>query len=160
MSERPGQVQLAFRGSAGAADCGVNVAARQARASVSRVNAPDPAVRAGQAADGRMARDPPGQALRQLTEEQSALRRVATLVAQATPPEEVFAAVAEEVGQLIRVDVAMIRPVRAPTEVSVATWGTAGSRVSVGSRWPLEGYNVSTLVFETGRPARIDRYDN
>jgi signal transduction histidine kinase len=109
-----------------------------------------------------MGREPPGQARpRQLAKEHSALRRVATLVAQATPPEKVFAAVAEEVGQLIRVDVAMIgrfEPGR--TEVSVATWGTAGSRVPVGSRWPLEGYNVSTLVFETGRPARIDRYDD
>ena len=41
---------------------------------------------------------------------------------------------------------------------SVATWGRAGERFPVGSRWPLEGHNVSTLVFETGRPARIDRY--
>jgi hypothetical protein len=46
-------------------------------------------------------RDPPDQArLGQLAEEQAALRRVATLVAQATPPEEVFAAVVEEVRQL------------------------------------------------------------
>src|ERR1700729_1149669 len=70
------------------------------RTTVSHVNAPDPAVGAGHAADGRVRRDPPDQArLRQLADEQVALRRVATLVAQATPPEAVFAAVAE-VGQL------------------------------------------------------------
>jgi hypothetical protein len=34
--------------------------------------------------------------------EQAALRRVATLVALAVPPEEVFAAVAEEAGRLPR----------------------------------------------------------
>jgi hypothetical protein len=38
--------------------------------------------------------------LRGFAEEQAALRRVATLVARAAPPEEVFAAVAAEVGQL------------------------------------------------------------
>ena len=42
--------------------------------------------------------------LRQLAEEQSALRRVAMLVARAIPPEQVFAAVAEEVGGLLEVD--------------------------------------------------------
>src|SRR6201982_3900650 len=29
---------------------------------------------------------------------------------------------------------------------------------SVGSRWPLGGKNVSTMVFETGRSARIEDY--
>ncbi len=38
-------------------------------------------------------------ALGRLAEEQAALRRVATLVARATPPAQVFAAVAEEVGR-------------------------------------------------------------
>jgi Fusaric acid resistance protein-like len=38
------------------------------------------------------------------------------------------------------------------------TWGLAGRRFPVGSRWPLEGHNTSMLVFETGRPARIDSY--
>jgi signal transduction histidine kinase len=97
--------------------------------------------------------------LGQLAEEQAALRRVATLVAQATPPEEVFAAVAEEVGRLLRVELATLfryEPDR--TATSVMTWGPAGKRFPVGSRWPLEGHNLSTLVFETGRPARIDRY--
>jgi hypothetical protein len=35
-----------------------------------------------------------------MTGEQAALRRVATLVARAAPPEEVFAAVTEEAGRL------------------------------------------------------------
>jgi hypothetical protein len=36
--------------------------------------------------------------------EQAALRRAATLVARATPPAEVFAAVAEEAGRLLGAD--------------------------------------------------------
>ena len=108
----------------------------------------------------RLGRDPPDQArLRQLAEEQAALRRVATLVAQGTPPEEVFAAVAGEVGQLFRVELAtLLRYEPGRAAMSVTTWGPAGDNLSVGIRWPLEGHNVSTLVFETGRPARIDRY--
>ena len=127
------------------------------RVTVRRVNALDN----GAGAPGRgVGRDPPDQArLGQLAEEQAALRRVATLVAQAIPPEEVFAAVAEEVGQLFRVELATLcryEPGRMWTPVT--TWGPAGENLPVGIRWPLEGHNVSTLVFETGRPARIDRY--
>jgi signal transduction histidine kinase len=87
------------------------------------------------------------------------LRRVATLVAQATPPEEVFAPVVEEVGRLLRVELAtLVRYEPGRMATSVATWGPAGENLPVGIRWPLEGRNASTLVFETGRPVRIDRY--
>ena len=55
--------------------------------------------------DGWASRDPPTQArLGPLAQEQAALRRVATLVARATPPAQVFAAVAEEVGRVLAVD--------------------------------------------------------
>jgi signal transduction histidine kinase len=114
----------------------------------------------GRAADERAGRDPPDQArLAQLVEEQAALRRVATLVAQATPPEEVFAAVAEEVGQLLHVELATLvryEPGRMATPVT--TWGPADKSLPVGIRWPLGGHNINTVVFETGRPARIDHY--
>ncbi len=105
-----------------------------------------------------MGRDPPGQArLGQLAEEQAALRRVATLVARGEPPGAVFAAVVEEVGQLFRVEVAtLVRYEPDRTVSTVATWGPAGR--TAPSPWPLEGRNVTTLVFETGCPARIDRY--
>ena len=121
------------------------------------MNAPDTG--AG-APDGTPGRDPPDQArLGQLAEEQAALRRVATLVARGDPPEVVFASVAEEVGQLFRVELAsLLRYEPGRTAISVTTWGPAGKNLPVGIRWPLEGHNVSTLVLETGRPARIDRY--
>ncbi len=50
--------------------------------------------------------------LGRLAEEQAALRRVATLVASGTRPEEVFAAVANEVGRLLSVDLANVMPLR------------------------------------------------
>jgi hypothetical protein len=43
-----------------------------------------------------------------IAEEQAALRRVATRVAAAAAPEEVFAAVAAEVGRLLQVDYAIL----------------------------------------------------
>ena len=78
-------------------------------------------------------------------------------MAQATPPEEVFAAVVEEVGQLFRVGLAaLVRYEPGGTATTVTLWRTAVKNLPVGSRWPLEGHNVTTLVFETGRPARVN----
>jgi signal transduction histidine kinase len=124
------------------------------------VNAPDPAVGAGHAADGRVCRDPPDQArLRQLAEEQAALRRVATLVAHGAAPEEVFAAVTGELRQMLSSGHAHLGRYEPDGTVTfVACWGLAADRLPVGSRWGLGGRNVATLVFETGRPARIDGY--
>jgi signal transduction histidine kinase len=84
---------------------------------------------------------------------------VATLVAQATPPEAVFAAVAEEVRQLLPVNAAtMGRYESDGTLTFVAHWGGAVDRFPVGTKRTLGGHNLGTLVFETGRPARVDRY--
>jgi GAF domain-containing protein len=99
--------------------------------------------------------------LRGFAEEQAALRRVATLVARAAPPEEVFGAVAAEAGRLLEVDVTILRRFEDGEHVSVGTWwsGTGvGEPFPVGTRVPLGGRNVVSLVFETGRPARIDDY--
>jgi signal transduction histidine kinase len=95
--------------------------------------------------------------LARLAEEQAALRRVATLVARGTRPEEVFAAVADEVGRLLSVDMANMA--RYESDGTITFVASAGKRGLVGSRWPLEGQkNLATLVSETGRPARIDDY--
>ncbi len=94
-----------------------------------------------------------------LAEEQAALRRVATLVARGTPPEEVFAAVTEEIGQLLALGFAYLgrfEPDNALT--TVAAWGRAADVMPAGTRWILGGKNVSTLVLETGRAVRLDRY--
>ena len=87
------------------------------------------------------------------------MRRVATLVAGGAAPEEVFAAVTEEVGQLLPVDFAIMGRYEADgTVMCIAAWGTPVARFPVGSRWGLEGKNLVTIVLETGRPARVDRF--
>ncbi|MGH8964384.1 MAG: GAF domain-containing sensor histidine kinase, partial [Actinomycetes bacterium] len=95
--------------------------------------------------------------LEQLADEQAALRRVATLVARAAPPEEVFAVVAEEAGRLLGADHAwMTRYDPDGAARLVATWSSTDAPVPAGTRLRPGGQNVYTLVFETGRPARID----
>jgi GAF domain-containing protein len=98
--------------------------------------------------------------LRGFAEEQAALRRVATLVARAALAEEVFAAVTAEVGRVLAVDVAVLNRYDPDgTQTVLGTWSRTGAvPVAVGHRTPLGGRNVSTLVFRTGRPARIDDY--
>ena len=83
------------------------------------------------------------------------------LVAQATPPEQVFAAVAEEVGGLLEVDyTVLIRSDPQDMITVVGGWTAAGVALpsAVGSRFELGGRNVSTLTLRTGRPARLDAY--
>jgi PAS domain S-box-containing protein len=59
-----------------------------------------------------------------LADEQAALRRVATLVARGTAPEEVFAAVGREVGEVLGVEATHLgRYDPDDTIVSVAQWG-------------------------------------
>jgi signal transduction histidine kinase len=97
--------------------------------------------------------------LAQLAEEQAALRRVATLVARGAPSEELFGAVVDEVGQLLRVDLASICRYEGDGTITwVANWGRAVEHFPVGSRRMLGGKNLGTIVFETGRSARIDNY--
>ena len=141
----------------GAAD----VAGRQAPGYCRLVNAL--ATGAGAPGGGVVGRDPPDQArLRQLAEEQAVLRRIATLVARGEPPEEVFAAVAEEVGRLLAVDFAiLVRYDSQDTLEVVGTWTRTGAPAPtpVGGQLPLGGRNVTTLVYRTGRPVRIDYSD-
>ena len=96
-------------------------------------------------------------ALARLAEEQAALRRVATLVAQGAAPERVFAAVTDEYARLVPVDVAaMARLEPDGTLIYVASWGRGVEFIPVGSRWTLDGKNIATDIFETGRSARVE----
>jgi signal transduction histidine kinase len=98
-------------------------------------------------------------ALARLAEEQGALKRVAILVARGSPAEQVFAAVTEELGRLLSVDMAnMCRYEPDNTMTFVAIWDKGDEGFRLGSRWPLGGQNLATRVFETGRSVRIDNY--
>jgi signal transduction histidine kinase len=116
------------------------------------------------AASGLVVRERARRELRGFASEQAALRRVATLVARAARPEEVFGAVVAEVGQLLAVELSQLNrydPDGSATTV-VGAWARTGSVVAfpVGTRWHLGGRNVSTLVMETGRTARVDDYSD
>ena len=94
-----------------------------------------------------------------LAEEQAALRRVATLIAREASPAEVFAAVAEELGGLLDVGATrLVRYEQDETATIVSSWGRLADAVPTGTRMPLGGVNIISLVAQTGRPARIDDY--
>ena len=97
--------------------------------------------------------------VRLLAEEQAALRRVATLVAREPSPEDVFAAVAEEVGRLLGVENTLEYRFEADGAATVvAIWGEPDVGVPIGTRVTLEGESVAARVHRTGRPARFDDY--
>jgi PAS domain S-box-containing protein len=98
---------------------------------------------------------------RELAEEQATLRRVATLVARAAPPEELFAAVSEEVGHVLGRDLAGVGRYNSDETVTVlATWAAAGEHPLVPGPWPLGGGDLASQVWRTGRPVRIDDYQD
>jgi signal transduction histidine kinase len=93
-----------------------------------------------------------------LAEEQAALGRVATIVAEGAPPAEVFEAVSAEVAQLAPADGAAVSRFESDgTVTALGGWTNSGGYVYVGRRYPLEG-TVSALVLETRGPARLDNY--
>jgi signal transduction histidine kinase len=100
------------------------------------------------------------EALTWLAEQQAALRRVATLVAEAVPPAELFQAITREAGRLFGVDAMHMGRYDNGAAISVAGWSREGDHVPVGTRVALDGANVASLVFRTGRPARIDGYSD
>jgi signal transduction histidine kinase len=95
--------------------------------------------------------------LREVAEEQAALRRVATLVAAAAPPQEIFDAVAKEVVNILGLP--RVEMVRYESDLHGRVIGATGDHpFPPGSRWPLDGPSIMSMVHETGRPARIDDY--
>jgi signal transduction histidine kinase len=103
------------------------------------------------------------QAAARLSDEQAALRRVATLIAQGAPPDEVFAAVAAKVGQVLSADFTIVSRYDGDgAATAVGMWSGTGAPwpLTVGDRVSLGGRNLATLVFQAGRPARIDDYDD
>jgi signal transduction histidine kinase len=98
--------------------------------------------------------------LEQLAEEQAALRRVATLVAGQTGAEDIFAAVAEEAGRLLRADVGGVCRYEPDGGATiVAAWSAGDVHVPVGRRIPLDGESATAIVLRSGTPARLDSYD-
>jgi K+-sensing histidine kinase KdpD len=94
-----------------------------------------------------------------LSQEQSALRRVATLVARSGPPSVVFEAVTREVGQLCGADLARMERYEADGAVTgVAVWGRVPVELAVGTRFNLDGLSIARGVKEAGAPVRVDSF--
>jgi PAS domain S-box-containing protein len=92
---------------------------------------------------------------RGLAHEQAALRRVATLVAQGASPEELFAAVADEVAGIIDIPVVTVQ--RYETDGTFTLLAITGeANFTVGSRWPIDEEGIAGMILATGRPARKD----
>jgi signal transduction histidine kinase len=96
--------------------------------------------------------------LRQLLEEQASLRRVATLVARAVSPSEVFDAVAREVARLLDSPATgLLRYEPDGTATVVALGGELARDRPIGGHFPLDA--VATSIARTGRAARIETYE-
>jgi GAF domain-containing protein len=94
--------------------------------------------------------------LERLVDEQAALRRVAVLVAHGVRPDEVFAAVSDEVGRLVGTDSATV--IRYDDDGEGISYVGSASKVSgafpVGVHWKFQDGMASFEVYRTGRSAR------
>ncbi|MDA0165700.1 GAF domain-containing protein [Solirubrobacter ginsenosidimutans] len=100
-----------------------------------------------------------GSELHQLAEQQTALRRVATLVARGAAAETLFAVVAEQVAEILHVPlVSIVRYEADGTATERASFSQRGTLFRLGTRWSLGGTNVVAQVRDSLRPARIDDY--
>lgn len=93
---------------------------------------------------------------RALAEEQAALRRVATLVAQGTSSGQLFAAVSNEVASLFSAEIATIGRFEPgdPAELTAVGVSQGEHDFLIGVRTPLLDWLASTTVHRTGRTAR------
>ena len=99
--------------------------------------------------------------LRLIAEEQAALRRVATLVARDVLADELFEAVPAEVRTVLGADgTGLLRYEDGDTVVFLAGNVGAGEALPPGTRITLEDASVSARVLRSGRPLRVDDYEN
>ena len=98
--------------------------------------------------------------LQELLDEQAALRRVATMVAQDTPSGPLFDRVCEELGSVLSVkSTDMIRYDDDGQATVVGAWASSGEpSFPVGERIPIDPQTVTGKVYATGRPQRVDDY--
>ena len=147
------------------------------------MNAPETGAYGTNAGDAGPAQNSPDQAwLRQLADQQAALRRVAVLVAGGARPAEVFTAVADELGHLIGAEATFVSRVDLPDSgqtgpaqpgapaadaslergepegyTTVAgSYGRVRDEVPVGFRIGLQPGMATTAAIQTGRSVRVN----
>ena len=98
--------------------------------------------------------------LQELLDEQAALRRVATMVAQDTPAGQLFDRVCQELGSVLSVkSTDMVRYDDDGQATVVGAWASSGEpSFPVGERVPIDPQTVTGKVFATGQPQRVDDY--
>jgi PAS domain S-box-containing protein len=97
--------------------------------------------------------------LRRLAEEQAALRRVATLVAEGASPRAVLDAVAAEMAAVLDADQVVLSRYEPGEAITVvAHRGPSALRVPPGTRVSHDGENVQSMVRHTARAARIEKF--
>jgi signal transduction histidine kinase len=94
--------------------------------------------------------------LRRLLDEQAALRRLATLVAERATAEDVFLSVAREVAHVF--DVRLVTVCRYESDAVVVLASLGVPEFPAGSSWPLDAPGLPATIHETGSPARIDDF--
>jgi signal transduction histidine kinase len=95
--------------------------------------------------------------LRRLADEQAALRRMATLVANGEHPSMVFAAGTKEVGNILGADITrMLRYEPDETTTVVGAWGGPEDVLPLDTRWTIVGRNLPSLVLRRQAAARMD----
>ena len=97
-------------------------------------------------------------AVTRLADEQAALRRVATLVAEDVPASELFDAVTREVGTLLGGDFAGMARFEDDSVVTVGIWAAEGEHPAVPHRWQMQPGDPATTVAETVAAARWDEW--
>ena len=100
--------------------------------------------------------------LRGLAEQQGALRRIATLVAEGAEPKAVFAAVAIEAARILGVYAVALLSYDANSGMFTKIFGTHRDRAAApdGTRCQVWECPYGALVLATGRPARVDDWTN
>jgi PAS domain S-box-containing protein len=125
---------------------------------VRRLDVPGPAVFTGFIRDLTESRAVEAR-LRLFADEQAALRRVATLVAQGAEPPAVFAAVTEEVARLSGAETANMIRYEADSELVIGAWSEPGAaNLPVGATLPLDSDTAAPQIRRTGRPMRVDEF--
>jgi PAS domain S-box-containing protein len=100
-------------------------------------------------------------ALAELADEQSALRRVAVLVAGDAVPQLVFDTVSAEVAALLGAETsAVMRFEEGGVATFVGRWSAIPPAYPSGTEVPLDSDSAVARVYRSGRPARIERYDD
>jgi PAS domain S-box-containing protein len=97
---------------------------------------------------------------RRMLDEQAALRRVATLVAEGTPADELLTAVTQEVAQLFQGEAAqLVRYESQHTMTVVGGWRDSGDlSFPIGTVIELAGDSAAVRVLRTGEPSRVEDY--